>query len=47
LIHDSVAYLKSKGKEVIYDASIFSTAYADNAPMRSKLWLPRRRLAPT
>jgi 2-isopropylmalate synthase len=31
LIHDSVAYLKSKGKEVIYDAEHFFDGYKDNA----------------
>jgi len=31
LIHESIAYLKSKGKEVIYDAEHFFDGYKDNA----------------
>jgi 2-isopropylmalate synthase len=36
MIHDSVAYMKSKGKEVVYDAEHFFDGYKNNKPYAMK-----------
>jgi len=38
MIHDSVAYLKSQGKEVVYDAEHFFDGYKKNPFMQKKPW---------
>jgi 2-isopropylmalate synthase len=47
LIHESIAYLKSKDKEVIYDAEHFFDGYKDNAAYALDTLVTPRQPAPT